>query len=89
MTPGNQATQGIHAALQYAVEHPEETSKWYNESNYLVFLAARDKGELEVIRDKYPCTETYEPDFDGQPLTAIALIDDGRGLSSLPLALKK
>ena len=46
MSPGYQGVQSIHAAFQFAAEHPEKWKSWFEKSNYLAFLAAKDEGHL-------------------------------------------
>jgi len=46
MSPGYQGVQSIHAAIQFGVEHPEIHKLWFESSNYLAWLAAKDEGHL-------------------------------------------
>ena len=90
LPPGHQLAQAVHAAFQLSVRWPTRVSDWYHDSNYLVVLASPDPLSW-VERLALPCTVVTEPDFPGEPVTAVAFLphtDVGRALSSLPLALK-
>ena len=96
LTPGYQAVQAAHAAIEFQHEHPEIAKEWNTYSKYLIFLSVENEKELKrflqkiQIRDlKY--TTFTEPDI-GNQLTAIALepSDESHRLTShLPLALKE
>lgn len=90
LPPGDQAVQGMHAALCYAYDwgwpcHPEHLT--------VVFLAASDEGQLALTRAKLELygIETvsfYEPDL-GNSLTAFAVGEEAeKRLARLPLALR-
>ena len=93
---GYQATQGMHAAFAFAMQHPDELKDWYENSEYLSFLAAKNEYELLCLFEKsqsfgIKCSLFREPDI-GNQVTAIALesCEKARKLcGSLPLALKK
>lgn len=96
LTPGYQATQATHAALAFAVEFPELTKAWHDESNYLVVLATENEQELvqylnEATDRGLRTTAFREPDL-GDQLTAIVLepgVEARRLCSNLPLALRR
>ncbi len=46
LEPGAQGCQAIHAAIQFAHEHPDVEQNWYRDSNFLAFLTVRDEREL-------------------------------------------
>ncbi len=84
LSPGQQAVQSIHAAVEFCLEYPQITRKWHNNSNYLVFLAVNDEEELGTLCAD--ATETgisfavfHEPDIDDE-LTAIAIEPAGAKL---------
>lgn len=95
MAPGYQGVQSIHAAMQFAMEHPTINQEWFERSNYLGFLSVRDEHELNKLVDKASSLDIEysifrEPDIDNQ-VTAIALAPGSKTrklCSNLPLALK-
>jgi peptidyl-tRNA hydrolase len=95
LTPGQQAVQSGHAALDYTFQHPELAKHWHKSSNYLIYLSANTEEELSRLSEKLQClgvevTEFREPDLDNQ-LTAIAFLSEEktrRVTSGLPLAFK-
>ena len=95
LTPGYQATQAIHAAVQFVFEHPEIAKEWYKDP-YLAVLSTQDENSLKNLIKKakergIKVSVFREPDIDNE-ITAIALepSDATRRLtSSLPLALKE
>jgi len=93
LPPGQQAVQAAHAMRQFGHEHPEIDQRWFQDSNTLALLAARDTKALGKLRDKalrkgVAVAAFYEPDRDNE-LTAIALGPEGRKLTRrLPLALQ-
>jgi hypothetical protein len=88
--------QGIHAAFQFAVEHPALVKEWHMNSNYLVVVAVPDEAGLISLWSRAygkGITNTYvrEPDYDNQ-VTALVLEpgDAARRLcSQYPLALRE
>lgn len=77
ISPGYQAVQSIHAAIQFTQEYPELTNEWYTSSNYLVSLTVKNESELLKLayraRDHdLKVSMFYEPDI-GNKLTAIAI----------------
>ena len=94
ISPGYQAVQSAHAAIEFQHEHPEIATKWNTESKYLVFLSVPDEQSLiKLLKKAQMRGLTYsifkEPDIDNQ-VTAIALEPTERArklCSHLPLAL--
>lgn len=93
LAPGDQAVQGMHAALLYAVKYPQVIRYWHERDQVLVFLAVPGERWLELAAyrlrtARINCARFHEPDMDGQ-LTAIAAGPRAaRKLSHLPLALR-
>lgn len=96
LSPGYQATQAAHAALDFAVGYPALTKAWHDSSNYLVVLAAEDEAELLRLADlawdrglQYSCF--VEPDLNNE--TTAIVIEPGEATSKLlanvPLALRE
>ena len=85
--------QAAHALRAFVAEHPEVDRHWFETSNTLAFLAARDEEHLERL--KFEATqrgirfaEFREPDL-GDALTAVAFEPSaGKLVRSLPLALR-
>ncbi|WP_069164794.1 hypothetical protein [Nocardia altamirensis] len=91
LAPGIQVAQAAHAALDFAIAHPDLVVDWHTTSNVLVVLAAPDELSLGWL-----CTDgaaaghrlvrVNEPDLDGA-LTAAAFEPAARRLvADLPLA---
>lgn len=85
---GVQATQAGHAAIQFQHEHSDKASAWYNISNHLGFLAAKDEQELKELIQRAEkrglnISIFREPDLDNV-ITAVAIeaSDDGRRITS-------
>ncbi len=77
LSPGYQAVQSIHAAIQFCMEHSETNKCWFEQSNYLGLLSVDSEAELVILAQeaenkgiKYSVFR--EPDIDNQ-ITAIAL----------------
>lgn len=87
-----QACQALHAALRFAVEHPDVTADWISTSEHLVLLAVAGEYELQVLvvdAAAYRQAPFREPDLGGE-LTAVAFEPAAAGrLSCLPLALRR
>lgn len=73
-----QLPQTIHAVVQFANEYPKEQRAWFNGSNTVVVVAAKDLNELnkfvtrlEKLGVKF--SKFFEPDIDNE-LTAITLV---------------
>jgi hypothetical protein len=102
LPPGTQACQAAHAALDFAVTHPELVADWHSTSNTLVVLAAADELSLtwlveDACASGFRAVPFYEPDLRHPDvgcsdvrgcLTAVALEPAAyRLVSHLPLAL--
>jgi hypothetical protein len=90
LTPAQQAVQGAHAALSFAVTYPDVTRDWYDDGQVLVLLAAPDERWLaltELRLDGYKTVSFHEPDLDGQLTAICAEPAAAPRLSRLPLAL--
>lgn len=95
LSPGQQAVQAGHAAIDFQHQHPQISKEWWDLSNYLVYLAVKNELELKQILTEaqsqhVASTAFIEPDLNNE-LTAIALApcEITRKLtSSLPLAFK-
>ena len=77
LSPGQQAIQAAHAAIEFQHEHFEIAKNWHINSKYLVFLSVENeeelKHQLEKIQNRYIKHSIFtEPDM-GNQLTAIAL----------------
>lgn len=94
LPPGPQAVQSCHAALQFAMEHPEMTARWFGDSNYLALLSVPNEEALQRLLAKAKkrglrYSIFQEPDL-GNAVTAIALEPGDlsrRVCSNLPLTL--
>jgi len=92
---GYQGVQSIHAAIQFAMEHPDINKEWFEKSNYLGFLSVANESELNKVIDKAICKGIQysifrEPDI-GNEITAIALapgVKTRKLCSNFKLALK-
>lgn len=95
LAPGEKLAQSCHVAFTFAKEHPEKTSKWMSESNYICILEATDENALIELIGKantnfISCSVFREPDKD-DAITAIALAPGKKSkklCSRFPLALK-
>lgn len=93
LSPGQQATQAAHALRQFVAEHPAQDKHWFETSNTLVLVAAKNEEHLNKLDRKLrmngvAVSRFTEPDLAGS-LTAIAVSPDGsRILRNLKLALK-
>lgn len=95
ISPGYQAVQAAHAAINFQHEFPSVSKEWNDCSNYLVFLSTENEQSLEHLIEKAKCkdikyTVFREPDIDNQ-ITAVAFepSDAARKLcSKYPLMLK-
>ncbi|GIJ43780.1 hypothetical protein Val02_06660 [Virgisporangium aliadipatigenens] len=94
LRPGVQACQAAHAALDFAVRHPDLIGDWHSTSNTLVLLAVPDELALGWLCDDATAlglrvVRFHEPDL-GFELTAAALEPAAHRLvSNLPLALAR
>jgi peptidyl-tRNA hydrolase len=91
-----QAVQNGHAAIDFQHEHMEIAKQWNQESNYLIYLSAKNESHLESILQKaefrgLKTTSFREPDINNE-LTAIALEPSDltkKLVSNLPLMGKE
>ena len=91
LSAGQQLAQAVHAAFQLSVRFPVQTEEWHEKSNFLVVLSSPDP-LADAIRIKQAHVIVTEPNFDGNPVTAVAFLphpDVGRLLSAHPLALRE
>lgn len=95
ISAGYQGVQSIHAAIQFAMEHPDTNKEWFEKSNYLGFLSVSNEEELVRLAERasslgIECSVFREPDVDNQ-VTAIAIAPGNKSkklCSDLKLALK-
>lgn len=93
LPPGAQIAQSVHAAQQFAVDHPETFRDWFETSNTVACLAAADVEHLERVATdatmRGACVSAFrEPDLGGA-LTALAISNSGKtAVRGLPLALQ-
>jgi len=94
LSAGLRAAQSCHALRQFVADHPASDRRWYEHSNNLVVLEARDQQHLQQLADQLgqagcEVAAFREPDLGGE-LTAVAALGEGakRCVSSLPLALR-
>jgi len=94
LSPGYQAVQSAHAAIDFQHQHPTIAREWNKNSNYLIFLSVENEQELKKFIQKFQIydinhTVFIEPDLDNQ-ITAVCAEPSERTLklcSHLPLAL--
>lgn len=87
--------QSCHALRQFSEEHKDIDKEWFQKSNYLAVLAAKDERSLLKLIEKADSkgikfSVFFEPDLEYQ-ITAVALepgIDSKRLCSNFRLALK-
>lgn len=95
LSPQYQIPQVVHAAIQFANDFIDEQIKWFQSSNTIVILTAKDESGLvklirKLERDGIRHSKFYEPDI-GNALTAIAIVPGPKVkkyCSNLPLAGK-
>lgn len=96
LSPGLQAAQAVHAAVEFCVSDPETAARWHRESNFLVVVSVADEFALAALLRQagdagVQAHPVREPDI-GDELTAIAF-EPGAGArklcAELPLALKE
>lgn len=93
LSVGYQIAQVSHAMTEFIFRFPQEARKWYEESNTVVSLEARDTHELHSLIEAAQeqgigSAPFYEPDL-GDELTAVAFCpapEVSEMLSSFPLA---
>ena len=96
MSPGYQGVQSMHGAIQFSVDHKEIHKAWFEQSNFLGWLSAKDEGELfellaKASRKQIKFSIWREPDVDNE-ITAIAFEPGEASMElckKLPLALKE
>ena len=96
LSPGYQAIQASHAAIEFQHGHQEIAKEWNQFSKYLVFLSVENEEQLKELYCKAKdlgirTSEFLEPDIENQ-LTAVALEPcqiSRKITSNLPLALKQ
>lgn len=94
LTPGAQAVQSAHAAIDFQHQHPTIAREWNSNSNYLIFLSVQNEQELKKFIQKFQIydinhTVFIEPDLDNQ-ITAVCVEPSEKTMklcSHLPLAL--
>lgn len=77
MSPGQQAVQSAHAAIDFIFKYPHISKDWHELSNYFVILSVPTESELQRTAQTLEAADLlfspfYEPDIDNQ-LTAIAI----------------
>jgi peptidyl-tRNA hydrolase len=77
LKPGQQLAQSVHAMRQFTEEWPQLDRRWFDMSNTVVILGAKDEPALEELLLKakdygLATSEFREPDLD-LSLTAITL----------------
>lgn len=85
--------QAIHAFREFIDQHPEDELDWYQHSNYICVLHAKNQEHLEKLMAKAVDKSIlhapfFEPDLDNE-LTAVAFApchESKRLLRSLRLA---
>lgn len=93
LSPGAQLAQAVHAAFQFAHDHPETTRSWVEESNWLVVVSAPQIAPIvqQCNEEGVPYSLAIEMDWHPNHWTAIAMDpgpDAKRICAQLPLALK-
>ena len=96
LSPGSQAVQAAHAAIEFQYEFPEVAKEWNTNSKYLVFLSTQDEQSLKSFIERAKQKNIkysifVEPDMNDE-ITAVALEptqESQKLCSSLPLALKE
>ena len=83
LSPGYQAAQAIHAAVDEALERPEMVRLYPT----VVVLNVASEAELYEYAVRYAMTAFHEPDLDGE-MTAAATFSSGEEFRELPLALE-
>lgn len=95
LSPGRQIAQAIHAARQFAAEHPEIERCWFEQSNTVVCLGVDNEEALMgyaqlAMKNGLKFSIFREPDFENE-ITALALEPCFRSqeiCKDLPLALR-
>lgn len=78
LTPGQRIAQAIHAAVEFALDHPEAARAWRAATNTVVSVALDDEGLDRLLFDLEGRAHTTfrEPDL-GDRLTAVAVTSTG------------
>lgn len=93
LAPGAVLVQSVHAALAFALAHPEVVGPWHRDSDTLVVLAVPDEAALMALARRAAeagvlCALYREPSM-GHQATALGLSHAARRLlGSLPRALR-
>ncbi len=95
LPPGAQIAQSLHAFREFLAKYPAEELEWYQNSNYIAVLAAKDELELKALierleKKKIKYAFFREEAFDNE-ITAVAIEPGDRGrrvTSGFPLALR-
>lgn len=95
LTPGQQAVQSAHAAVNFTFEHPSRAGPWFSNSNYLILLSVKSEKQLYLLIQKCAYhglhyTIFREPDI-GNKITAIAIAPSPvtqKLVSKIPLLFK-
>ena len=96
LLPGAQASQLLHACVEFGILHPEIYQEWYRASNTIVLLSTTNENKLKRLINKaenkgirISCFN--EPDMNDE-LTAVAF-EPGEPtsllLKELPLAMRE
>ena len=77
LPPGLAAAQAVHAAFQFASQHPSITGTWLRDSQYVVIISVPDEVGLIGLASRalaagIQVSTWAEPDMGGQK-TAVAL----------------
>jgi len=96
LSPGLQAVQSVHAAVEFCFQYPHLSKNWHFHSNYIILLTVENEQQLLALSDeaykrgiKY--AKFHEPDI-GNQFTALALSPGEKTqklTSYLPLLLKE
>lgn len=95
ISPGYQGVQSQHAAIQFIMDHPERSSEWFKNSNYLAWVSVEDEIELMRLLTRakdhgLKWSAFREPDVGGC-ITAIAIEPHFKTVelcNGLPLSLR-
>ena len=95
LSPGYQAVQAAHAAIDFQHQYPQIAKDWNKNSKYLIILSVENEEKLKKYIRKFQNANLYhvvfkEPDI-GNEITAICVqpSEKSRKLTAhLPLALK-
>ncbi len=77
LTPGQRVAQAIHAAAEFALDHPEVARAWHAATNTVVSVALGDEGLDRLLFDLEGRESAVfrEPDL-GDRLTAVAFTSE-------------